>query len=240
MAADFIQVCYNPGMLKPSVTVSFLLTMTIIPLGFCRSKPPKPVHILCLGDSLTTSDYGNYPQYLKQWIAPIRPAKIRTVARPGNTSGQYLEFLRASDFLHRETVDFALLMLGTNDVRIDSDHTATDQFRNHMEEMIIGIRTRTSPFFRGRPRIFLATIPPIFHIDLPVFDETSRERILREINPAIRDLASRYRLRVVETETLFRRQRHLLPGIHPSKEGYQKIAREFFRAISPFLNRPHR
>lgn len=195
----------------------------------------RRLSILCLGDSLTASLYGNYPAYLKKWLRSDRRIRISEAARPGNTSGEYLIFLKSSGILEKTDPDIVLLMLGTNDTRIDGDHTSVRQFQRNMES-ILGLIKAPATTGKKNRAIFIATIPPIFKSDLAVFDETSSLRISSEINPVIRNLAEKNGLALVEIERVFLRNPELLPGVHPNREGYRAIARTFCSALLTSLH----
>lgn len=88
---------------------------------------------------------------------------------------------------------------------------------------------------RGSRAVFIATLPPIFSIDLPNFSEESKRRIVEEINPAIRRLARERNLSLVDLERLFLANRDRLPGIHPDASGYRLLAEAFWAEIRPDL-----
>lgn len=97
-------------------------------------RPPRPSNrpsvILCLGDSMTEGEYGGYPAYLRRLAKTKFPGvRVLSAARPGNNSREYLAFLRNSDLLRKGNPDIVLLMLGTNDVRIDGDRSSLSEFR---------------------------------------------------------------------------------------------------------------
>ena len=161
--------------------------------------------------------------------------RVYVAARPGHNTGEYVAFLRNSDVLRKYRPGIVLLMLGTNDVRTDSDKSSLNEFRQEMNRIVDMIRGAGIGKYRGSGAIFIATIPPIFSIDLPNFSEESKRRIVEEINPAIRRLARDRSLPVVDMERLFMDNRDLLPGIHPNAAGYRRMAETFFVAIRPEL-----
>jgi lysophospholipase L1-like esterase len=195
--------------------------------------PPRGVIILCAGDSITA---GGYPHYLQRLLSAdgIR-ARVLNRGRSGNRSGEYLSYLgHDREALLGLKPDFILLQLGTNDVRTDLDHTSTEQFAANMRR-ILGIlgdfRNRD-----GNPsRILLAAIPPIPEGTTYPFDRDSLRRATEEINPAIRDLAREARIPFVDNHALFLGRPDLLPGVHPSREGYKELARSWYRTLKPLL-----
>ncbi|NQT84955.1 hypothetical protein HQ563_18215, partial [bacterium] len=51
------------------------------------------------------------------------------------------------------------------------------------------------------------------------------------INPAIRRIAEENGLPLVDNFSLFTHHPDFLPGIHPSEEGYQALADNWYRSI---------
>lgn len=206
-------------------------------LQVCRSPEPGPgnVIVLCAGDSLTQ---GGYPRHLKRLLERdgVR-ARVLNYGRSGNTSCEYLGFLETNRRrLGDEKPDFVLLQLGTNDVRIDGDRTGAAEFERNMRRIIKnfkGFRSR-----RGRaPRIFLALVPPVPPgVAFPFADESS-VRVEKEINPALRRLAGELGVDLVDNFTLFSEAPGLLPDVHPTTEGYRRLAASWHSALKPHLPR---
>jgi len=199
------------------------------------SSSPKGVIILCAGDSITAEAY---PHFLQQILEEngIR-ARVLNYGRKGHTSGEYLRFLEANEKkLAAERPDFILLQLGTNDVRTDVDRTSADAFAANMRKIISAFRG-----FQDRSgkasRILLATIPPVPEATpLPFTPESSR-RVESDINPAVREIAAAERLPLVDNHGLFAGRPDLLPGVHPSRDGYRLLAEHWHAALKPYLGR---
>ena len=220
-----------------TVVLAAVLLAVAVFVGTRRSAAPDRARVvLCLGDSMTEGDFGGYPAQLRRLAkeAGFR-ARIVSAARPGNNSREYLVFLRNSDLLRKHTPDIVLLMLGTNDARVDGDRIPADEFERNMNLIIDRIEGAEGGQRHRVQTLFLATIPPILAIDLPNFSDESRRRIVKEINPAIRRLARKRNLNLVSVERLFLENRDLLPGIHPNAAGYRRMAETFFAAIHPRL-----
>ena len=82
----------------------------------------------------------------------------------------------------------------------------------------------------------LATIPPVPPgTPLPFSDESIR-RVEEDINPAVRSLAAEESLPLVDNHGLFLSRPELLPGVHPSREGYQALAANWYGALRPRLD----
>ncbi len=206
----------------------------------CRAPGKGQVEglrIVCAGDSITRgSSFSGYPAHLEAILIERGvQCRVENRGRPGNTSGEYLAYLVPERMFAKEDADFVLLQLGTNDVRIDGDRTDLADFVDRMER-IIGI-IKSSRNSRGRsPRILLGLIPPIV-VTGGTFDDESPRRVTGEINPAIRELARRHGLTVVDNYELFIRRPELLPGIHPSDEGYRVLAENWADALMRELDR---
>ena len=201
-------------------------------ISFC-SAPSRGVIILCAGDSITAEAY---PHFLQQLLnrEGIR-ARVLNFGRSGNASGEYRRFLEENGArLRRERPDFILLQLGTNDVRVDGDHADMDAFAANMSAILgmFGAFTDRA----GRPsRVLLATILPVpENTPLPFSPESSR-RVTAEINPAIRALSAKTGIPLVDNHALFADKPDLLPGVHPSRDGYRLLAANWLAALKPLL-----
>lgn len=218
----------------PARALISLICLLAVLAGFegC-GRPPQGIIILCAGDSLTDSEY---PRHLQRMLAREgRRAKVLNYGRKGDTSGEYLRFLRRqSASLVLENPDFILLQLGTNDVRVDGDQTAAEEFGRNMEE-IIGIFNEFTDRRGKRARLLLATIPPLPEAFSPPFGPDSGSRVVEEINPIIRKIAAAERLPVVDNYSLFIRSPEVLPDVHPTSEGYRLMARNWLEALRPLL-----
>ncbi len=230
---------YNVGMKKSFLIGAAIALITILLVYYLLVKPTAVdinyYKVLCMGDSLTASSYGQYPRYLRQCFRTAGlNVNVYSAARPGSTSGEYLGYLKKSNLLGKINPHFLVLMLGTNDVRIDGDNTPLHQFQENMHEIIKLLRDHKNPD-DSRKIIFIITIPPIFNCDLPTFNETSKQRVSQEIVPAIKRLAQEEKINLIDVFALFENRAELLPGIHPSKEGYQAMARFIFDKIHPHI-----
>ncbi len=213
--------------------IPFFLLISMLFFSFCSSSPEGFI-ILCAGDSLTAADYPRYLQ--RRFDQDGILAKVLNYGRNGNTSGEYLEFLRENTaLLSEEFPDFILIQLGTNDLREDLDFTTTAQFRKNMEEIVNifrGFKTRSGK----TPQCLLATIPPIPEGSPFPFTEESIRRVREEINPAIQQIADAKGLVLVDNYRIFVDQPLLLPEVHPSREGYRQIAQNWYNSLKPFID----
>jgi lysophospholipase L1-like esterase len=216
---------------KPFFRPLLLILLNFITAG-CRRDPTVPALngrpvVLCAGDSITAA---SYPKLLRELLERdgFRVQVINAGVKGDNTA-EYIRFLDRSLIIERSAPRWVLLQLGTNDLRIDSHATATEQFEKNLEAII-------ERFSRHRlsdgsvPEVILATIPPI-PLEVPWhFSARSRARVEAEINPAIRAVARRRKLMLADVHEIFSSRPHLLPDIHPSEDGYLALA-EMWRRI---------
>ena len=222
--------------MKPFFRPLLLVLLHFLVAG-CRREPPVPALtgqpvILCAGDSITAA---SYPRHLKKLLlGDGLQVQVINAGVKGDNTAEYIRFLDRSQIIERTSPSWVLLQLGTNDLRIDSHATTTEQFRKNLEAILerFGRHRRRDG---SLPRIILATIPPI---PLEVrwhFDAGSRARVEAELNPAIREIARRHGLFLVDIHALFAARPDLLPEIHPSEEGYRALARFWHRILAPLL-----
>jgi len=199
------------------------------------NPPPSTTRVLCMGDSITASGYGDYTVRMAARFREARAeVEVFTAARPGHTSGEYLNWMRTTRPLDKTNPHLVILMLGTNDTRIDGDHTPTPRFLANMEAILNRVAAHRNPD-TSTPRVILATIPPIPSPSLEVFNLESQRRVEKEINPAIRKLAASRRLHLAEVHGFFRKRVKLMAGVHPSPEGYRALGNYLFREARTFL-----
>jgi len=219
----------KPGLL--GLASALLLSVLILSCD----APIRNVIILCAGDSLTEQ---GYPLYLQTILRNEGiKARVLNYGRSGFTSGQYLDFLKGRKArLSSLHPDLILVQLGTNDVRLDADRTPTDRFEANMRDILDlfrDFRTR-----RGRPaRVFLALIPPVPEGTAFPFSPESSRRAREEINPVLKRLAEERGVPLVDNYSLFVRLPGLLPGVHPTEDGYRELAENWHRALKPGLPR---
>ena len=205
----------------------------LLGLSLCSPPPPRGVIILCAGDSLTDSEY---PRDLKRLLARDgTAARVLNFGRKGATSGEYRRFLESRRAaLAGEHPDFILLQLGTNDVRLDADRTDAQSFEANMRAIVAVFRGFTNRS-GGRAVILLGLIPPVPESAGFPFGPASRERAAREINPRLRRIAEEQGLVLVDNQALFSASPELLRDVHPSREGYRRLAGNWYQALVPLV-----
>lgn len=200
--------------------------------SFC-SSPFQGIIVLCAGDSITEA---SYPRYLQKILNKESiKVKVLNYGLSGYTSSEYLNFLEKNkNKLAAHYPDFVLLQLGTNDVRVDYDSTQAGQFYQNMKK-IISIFYEFESHSTRKTRILLATIPPIPEASFYPWTSESRRRVEDEINPLIKKICCEEKLDLVDNYSLFLRFPHLLPEVHPSKDGYKKLAQNWYMVLKPLL-----
>ncbi|MGB8951928.1 MAG: SGNH/GDSL hydrolase family protein [Candidatus Aminicenantales bacterium] len=213
---------------------SILLLMPFF-IAICSSSP-RGVIILCAGDSITAEAYPHFLQRIlnKEGFR----ARVLNYGRSGNTSGEYLSFLEKNrDRMKAKLPDYILLQLGTNDVRADLDFTPLDVFKSNMRKIIRifrGFRNRTGK----TAELFMSSIPPVPQNTPFPFTRESVARVTSEINPAIEAICLEEKVHFVDNYALFLNEPSLLPGVHPSREGYLRLAQNWFQFLKPFMKLP--
>lgn len=228
-----------------SIVLALAALVTQVPAAGCREEhraPARPTStpttaatrltVLCAGDSITAA---SYPSHLQELLDRAgHDLLVVNAGRGGNTSGEYLAHISRPGLLERMNPSWVLLQLGTNDVRTDGDSTPVERFRENMEAILDLLERHRGPG-GAPPRVLIATIPPV-PIEVPWhFDAASRARVDREINPAIREIAAKRGIPVVDNHALLSAHPEWLPGIHPSEDGYRALARSWFEALVPLL-----
>lgn len=204
----------------------------------CRRDPVIPVPtgppiILCAGDSITAASYPGQLQELMEKDGLL--VQVINAGRRGDSTAEYARYLEKSRIVERLDPSWVLLQLGTNDLRIDSHATTTEQFAKNLESILSRIEGHRNPD-GSSPRIILATIPPIPFEVRWHFNAASRVRVEAEINPVIRAIAKRRGLVLADHYILFAARPDLLPEIHPSREGYRALAAAWHRILAPMVS----
>ncbi len=224
------------------IVICFLVILGLVGAGYYgRARwfhKPNPCRsgnftLLCMGDSITAE---GYPAALSEILKKHGYSDfcVKNLGRKGNNSEEYLRYLRSHPELLNGRVNMVLLQLGTNDVRIDHDHTDTHAFAANIQKIVEMIRER-----QPKARIYLATLPPVLK-DIPgYFDWTSRRRVRVEMNPYIAALARRLHCTRVDVYRAFKRHPEWIgrDGIHPTRSGMRKLAKIYFKAIQPDIAR---
>ncbi|MFN7952745.1 MAG: GDSL-type esterase/lipase family protein [bacterium] len=178
--------------------------------------------VACLGDSITATS--GYPAVLETLLRARLPGpvRVRDLGRPGDNARQFLEAMSRDDVLSDADPDVALIQLGTNDARVDSDHETRDEFRANLVAIVE--RAKRFENLRGvHPRVALATLPPL-RTARPPFGPGSAARIDAELNPTIREVARDEAVELIEASALYADANALSDGIHPTLATAERLA----------------
>ena len=218
-----------------SISAVFAIALVAI-LGAACAKRPAGTIILCAGDSIT--EHG-YPRFLNRMLrSEGKTVRVINEVKSGNTSGEYLAFMRRElPRLKAVRPNVVLLQLGTNDIRMDGDHTPLDAFERNMRailDLFAEFRSRA-----GRPpAILLGTIPHVPEGTPWPFTSESGPRVEGEINPALRSLAAERGLTLVDNHAVFAENPGLLrvADVHPTPDGDRALAASWHRALAAVIN----
>jgi TolB protein len=229
ISGSFMKRFQHPLKIKILYGSILVLVVVIAGLSWIWKGRVKPLVVLCAGDSFTAS---GYPDTLRN-LFEKKKIKARVVNKGvnGHTSGEYLHFMKQNDILNKENPDVVLLMLGTNDIRVDRDHTRTDQFIKNMNEILFLIKAYSDRNGK-KPKIFLSNIPPIPENPPSTFSSESIIRVTGEINPAIESIAREQEITLVDNYQLFIDRKDLLHDIHPTQKGYELMAENWYRHVA--------
>lgn len=222
-----------------SSAFAILIALALVAgLGAACSGRPEPAGtiILCAGDSITEL---GYPRFLsRQLRGDGLSVRVLNEGKSGHTSGEYLDFMhRNLQRLKALQPDVVLLQLGTNDIRVDGDHTPLEDFERNMRailDLFDGFRSRS-----GRPPVvLLGTIPHVPEGTPWPFNPDSIPRVENEINPAVRALAAERNLTVVDNHAVFAARPDLLrpADVHPTPDGYRALAASWYSALAAVIN----
>jgi lysophospholipase L1-like esterase len=218
--------------------IILIMAVMIFYAKLAKNDVNTAINVYCAGDSITAA---SYPEHLEKLLKSInKNVHVINKGVPGHNSSQYLKYMRETNFPNKnEQINFVLLQLGTNDVRIDTDHLSTDSFIKNMKEIIHKFKNHKNKDMSS-PKVFLSTIPPVV-VKIPhFFDETSRERVEKEINPAIIKIGQEEGCPVIDNHKLFIEVPSLLPEIHPNEDGYKAMAENWFKMLKPYIIKSHK
>lgn len=191
------------------------------------SPTMKVSRILCFGDSTTAGTLvlspsllgsgppESYPARLFGLLTQRYPSQQFVVENEGKprewaTDGQY----RLVPLLQSVRPDVVILMEGVNDINALGAGGVTVAL-TAIENMLRDARARGA-------QVILATLPP----QRPNGASITAAALAKDYSAAIRRLADRQRVLLLDVELVFNGDLRLIgaDGLHPTAEGYQKIA----------------
>jgi lysophospholipase L1-like esterase len=176
-----------------------------------------------------------YPQKLQQLLADRYRTQFPTVANQGQ-AGEFAEDRSAqsrfSSLVASRQYSVALIMEGTNDL-YDRDSRAVPRAIDGLRQMIHDAKSRDI-------RPYLATIPPMNPAACSPVCRGLAWSLVAGFNDSVRALAMTEDVPLVEVYQGFGGDFALIgpDGLHPSADGYAKIADLFFAAIKQTLEAP--
>ncbi len=196
---------------------------------FSGSAAEPVLKVACIGDSITQGiGYGKftYPSRLGYLLGA--DYEVRNYGLSGTTllkKGDlpYWNFPIYQESLSWEP-DVVVIKLGTNDCK-SFNWRYGEQYVPDFEEFIASYKALAS-----QPRIILATPCPIFGNGVAPFSSTV---VANEIAPAVRDLASRFELDLIDYHERMADLAIMFPDkVHPNTKGTSVMAALAFEVIT--------
>jgi len=178
--------------------------------------------VACIGDSIT--EITGYPRELQALLGDDYAvgnfgASGATVLLHTHMPYRYqMAFFRARNFMPH----IAVVMLGTNDARVDH-FQAIDNFTSDYKEIINRLKA-----LKSNPKIFLVLPPPLFDNEF----DLRNENLVDGIIPRIEQLANELDLPVIDVYSALKDHPEYFPdGVHPNSKGATVIAATVYEAI---------
>lgn len=211
--------------------------------------------IFCIGDSITygtgASQGISYPHLLKLYFNSFhRTLNVCNGGMPGYSTKDYFDFLVSGEFELKfkenlsqwpsENLSAVIVMLGTNDCRMDNWVETPDSMK-YLQGIIEHLENSAHV---DKNKIFLCSILPLAH-PMPQnilggAHPWKQERVEEELNPAIKILAQSQGINFIDTCKSFKvglsQGEKLYDGIHPFNQGYQWIADTIGSRVLTSLN----
>ena len=190
--------------------------------NFGLTSNAKATRVACIGDSIT--ELTKYPNDLQKMLDAnyiVGNFGVNASTVVFNSSRPYYfenAFKKARDFLP----DIVVIMLGTNDARINV-YESIDRFVKDYEKLISKIQ-----IIKSNPKIFLVKPPPILNNTL----DLNNADLLEGVIPRIEQVAKDLNLTTIDVYTPLANHPEYFPdGIHPNNEGANLIASMVYKAI---------
>ena len=189
--------------------------------------------VACIGDSITWGftllrpSKQSYPALLQEMLGPeyeVRNFGHNDAAARFDADTPYIK-KRVYQKSIEWNPDIVLIMLGTNDTK--RRNWDPNIFRRDYTELV-----KTYMALPARPRVIL--IAPI-RIHLPfkipvlgLYPETMEE----SVRPAIREIAAKLGLELVDLVDLFPDSTYMMDGVHPQAAGARLLAEAIYRSVA--------
>ena len=191
------------------------------------------IRVACIGDSITWGftllrpSKQSYPALLQEKLGQdydVRNFGYNDASARFDADTPYVK-----KRVYRDSIDWnpdiVLIMLGTNDTK--RRNWDPDIFRRNYTELV-----RSYIDLPSRPRVIL--IAPI-RIHLPfripvlgLYPETMEEGV----RPAIREIAAKLGLELVDLVDLFPDSTYMMDGVHPQAAGARLLAEAIYRSVA--------
>jgi len=203
--------------------VTVLLSLTIS-TACCFAGATR---VACLGDSITRGRGSSaYPSQLSKFLGEA--FEVRNFGRGGVPLVGYDQTKECQNAL-RFQADTVIIMLGTNDAH-KKNWKSKAFFKEKLKSLLADCR-KANP----KVAIYLCTPPPIFRSKWG----HDGKQLADEIVPAVKEVATEEKCRVIDLNTLFLDKESLMKdGVHPKEEGYTIIAKTVAGVLNP--ERPER
>jgi lysophospholipase L1-like esterase len=168
-----------------------------------------------------------YPFRLQSLLAARYTAQVPTVVNRGK-AGEYAEdaVSRFVDMLRGDSPEAVLLLEGVNDLSNGGTRGASRAL-SALDSMMREARNR-------RVQMFLATLPP----ERPGTPHTLDDALLARFNDDVRRLARGENAELVDLAVEFDPNLIGADGLHPSEQGYARLAEIFFNHIKASKEAP--
>ena len=190
------------------------------------------IRVACIGDSITWGftllrpSKQSYPALLQEKLGPeyeVRNFGYNDASARFDADTPYIK-KRVYQESQAWNPDIVLIMLGTNDTK--RRNWDPNIFRRDYTELVKSYRNLPS-----KPRIIL--IAPIrIHLPfkIPVLG-VYPENLEEGVRPAIREIAAKLDLELVDLVDLFPDSTHMMDGVHPQATGARMLADAIYNAV---------
>ncbi len=189
--------------------------------AFSGTAAEPVLKVACIGDSITEgAGYGNftYPSRLGHLLGANY--EVRNYGLGGRTLLKKGDIPYWKESAYRESLlwepDVVIIKLGTNDSK-SWNWRYGEEYVSDFEEFIASYQAVAS-----QPRIILATPCPVFGKGAASISPTV---VANEIAPAVRDLAARFELELIDYHERMAEMGNLFPDtVHPNTKGTSVMA----------------
>lgn len=206
------------------------------------------IFIECAGDSLTSGfKPATYPRTLNRMFhqSGLKRVQVKNRGFEGFAVDDYLKHLGGPGVRKRMqhlTINYVLLLLGTNDTR-STKNTPAAVFEERYRALAETYLNHANPE-GGSPAVYPLTIPWYYQpISFDWRGEThlfeNAERIVEEFNPIIQSIADDLNLDTIDIHTPLREAgpEAFIDGLHPNPMGCEIIATACHDALYPRLRK---